>query len=462
MEMDTYDRCETKDLYPHFNSSLFNAMMMAIFYSQNSRKLLLSQKDNLEKIYKSLINAYYTGKGNIQKILSQISPDEILMKILFENDKKRRKIIEKIKELSSPIKFLIWDSLFLRKFYKYLGINCVSMAYIRDGSTNKCLLNFDDIFKWTDINEDGSFLPKIITVNSSSISTPDVIIVYHSDLYKSIENLKDISINEYKGFEMNLMDERIVFNGETYVLDSAILNNSTVGIIDDNTKKVFNSWKLSNYKVSLPCSLKTYEWDVRKDETFCFNPNECEMDLMKDIDDIGELCFNFGKGFRTLVYIRETRVSDIDLNVFKIKKDSLLYPNIQEKIDEIKTMEPSQLITAINELSPPKEIITQTETNKYSKQNLQKRYLELFLEQNSIKKPEPLNELIKPNPYLPKENDEIPEEVPPENSKLGGYNNLSREKLLDILKRNPKNRGLSSLSKDALIKIYLTNSRNRT
>jgi hypothetical protein len=279
-----------------------------------------------------------------------------------------------------------------------------------------------------------------------------------------------MSINEYNDFKMNSGDERIEFNGETYVLDSAVLNTSTVGITDDNTKKVFNSWKLSNYQVSLPCSLKTYEWDVRKDETFCFNPNECEMDLMRDIDDISELCFNFGKGLRTLVYIRETRVSDIDLNVFKKKKEILLYPNIQEKIDEIKTMEPSQLITAINELSPSKEIITPTETNKYSKQNLQKHYLELFLEQNSIKKPEPLNELIKPNPYLPKENyevpdipPEIPEEVLPlENSKLGGYNNLSREKLLDILKRNPKNRGLSSLSKDALMKIYLTNSRNRT
>ena len=468
MEMDTYDRCETKDLYPHFNSSLFNAMMMAIFYSQNSRKLLLSQKDKLEKIYKSLINAYYTGKGNIQKILSQINPDEILMKILFENDKERRKIIEKIKELSLQIKFFIWDILFLRKFYKYLGINCMSMAYIKDISNDKCLLNFDDIFNWN-IETDGSFKPTIKKeLKKYELSTPDVIIVYHSDLYKSIENLKDISINKYKDFKMNSGDERIEFNGETYVLDSAVLNNSTVGITDDNIKKVFNNWKLSNYQVSLPCSLKTYEWDVRKDETFCFNPNECEMDLMKDIDDIGELCFNFGKGFRTLVYIRENKLKEIsedEINSFKKKKEILLYPNIQEKINEIKTMEPSQLITAINELSPNDQI-TPTETNKYSKQNLQKRYLELFLEQNSIRKPEPLNELIKPNPYLPKENDEIPneipEEVPPENSKLGGYNNLSREKLLDILKRNPKNRGLSSLSKDALMKIYLTNSRNRT
>ena len=37
MEMDTYDRCETKDLYPHFNSSLFNAM---IFQDLNNNYLL--------------------------------------------------------------------------------------------------------------------------------------------------------------------------------------------------------------------------------------------------------------------------------------------------------------------------------------------------------------------------------------------------------------------------------------
>lgn len=472
--MDTYDRCETKDLYPHFNSSLFNAMMMAIFYSQNSRRLLLSQKDKLEKIYKSLINAYYTGKGNIQKILSQINPDEILMKILFETPEKQKELLKIVSKLnqsskSSPINFFIWDILFLRKFYKYLGINCMSMAYIKNSSNDKCLLNFDDIFNWN-IETDGSFKPTIKKeFKKYELSNPDVFIVYHSDLFKSIENLKDMSINEYKGFKMNSGDERIEFNGETYVLDSAVLNTSTVGITDNNIKKVFNNWKLSNYQVSLPCSLKTYDWNVKKDKTFCFNPNECEMDLMRDIDDISELCFNFGKGLRTLVYIRENKlkeVSEDEINSFKKKKEILLYPNIKEKIDEIKTMEPSQLIRAINELSPNDQI-TPTETNKYSKQNLQKRYLELFLEQKSIKKPEPLNALIKPNPYLPKEEDEVPEippEIPEEQliEKLGGYNNLSREKLLDILKRNPKNKGLSSLSKDALMKIYLNNSRNRT
>lgn len=467
MEMDTYDRCETKDLYPHFNSSLFNSIMMAIFYSQYSRRLLLSENQKLDKIYKSLLNAYYSGKGNIQKILSQISPDEILMKILFETDIERNKIIDFISKNSS-IKFFIWDILFLRKFYKFLGINCMSMAYIRD-SSNKCLLNFDDIFNW-EIKDNGSFKPDIKKnlKNTQLSSTPDVIIVYHSDLYDSIKFLKELKRNQFQGFQMNTNDEKIQFNGETYVLDSAILNSSTVGITDDNIKKVFNSWKLSNYQLSVPCSLKTYDWDVNKDETFCFNPNECEMDLMRDIDDISELCFNFGKGLRTLIYIRENKlkeVSEEQLNAFKKKKEILQYPNIQVKIDEIKKMNISQLITAINELSPTEQI-TPT-SDKYSKQNLQKRYLELFLEQNSTKLPQPLNELIKPNPYLPKEEvQEIPPEIQEENIdkslKLGGNNHLSRNDLLKILKRNPKNKGLSSLNKDALMTIYLNNLRNRT
>jgi hypothetical protein len=462
MEMDTYDRCEKNDLYPHFNSSLFNAIMMAIFYSQYSRRLLLSQEIN--NIYKSLITAYYTGKGNIQKILSKINPDEILMKILFESDKEKEKIIKDIKTFnqsnkSSPIKFFVWDTLFLRKFYKFLGINCMSMAYIRD-TKDKCLLNFDDNFSWN-INADGSFLPEIKkNIIKYELSTPDVIIVYHSDLFKSIEILKKMPTDEYKGFKMKSVDEKIEFNGETYILDSSILNTSTVGITDDNTKKVFNSWKLSNYQLSLPCSLKTYEWDVNKDETFCFNPNECEMDLYRDIEDISELCFNFGKGSRTLVYIRENKlkeVSDEKINSFKKKKEILEYPDIKEKIDEIKLMKQADLIKAINELSPNDQI-TQTD-DKYSKENLEKRYLELFLEQNSKKISKPLNELIKPNPYLPKEVD-TPENPPEQQS--GGNNHLSREQLLNILKRNPKNKGLSSLNKKALMSIYLNNLRNRT
>ncbi len=466
--MDTYDRCQQKDIYPHFNSSLFNVIMMTIFYSQNSRRLLLSQKDNIDKIYKSLVNAYYSGKGNIQKILSQINPDEILIKSLFKTDEERKKFFKE-NQIKSSIKFFIWNILFLRKLYEFMGINCMSMAYIKDGSNDKCLLNFDDIFKW-DINSDGSFKPSFLrTVNKSEISIPDVIIVYHSDLYNPIENLKDLPITINKSFRMNTNDEVINFNGETYILDSVVLNSSTVGITDDNTKKVFNSWKLSNYDVSVPCSLKNYDWDVNRDEIFCFNPNECELDLMKDIDDISELCFNFGKGLRTLIYIRENKlkeVSDDVLNAFKTKKEIFQYPNIQEIIDRIKQMKKDDLIRAINELSLPKEQITQTDTDKYSEQNLQKRYLQIFLEKNSTKLSKPLNELIKPNPYLPKEEiqeiQEIPPEIPEEELiKTGGKNNLPKKSLLNILKRNPKNKGLSSLNKDALMRIYLSNLRNR-
>jgi len=476
--MDTYERCENKDIFPHFNSSLFNTIMMAIFFSQNSRRLLLSESSKLNKIFNSLVNAYYSGKGNIQKILSQISPDEILMKILFETDKERQQILKRISSInqssktSSSINFFIWDILFLRKFYEFLGINCMSMAYIKGSSNDKCLLNFDDIFKW-DIKENGSFEPILKVPENSEVSTPDVIIVYHSDLYNPIGNLKRLSRNEFKGFRMNTNDERIDFNGETYVLDSVVLNSSTVGITDENTKKVFNSWKLNNYQLSVPCSLKTYDWDVRKDETFCFNPYECELDLMRDIDDISDLCFNFGKGLRTLIYIRENKlkeVSDELLKRFKTKKEILQYPNIQIKIEEIKQMNKDDLISAINELSP-KEQITPTDTDKYNKQNLQKRYLEIFLEKNSTKLSKPINELILPNQYLlkdiPKENIQEPPKIQEDDeikemSKTGGNYHLSRKKLLQILKRNPKNKGLSSLNKDALLNIYSNNLRNRT
>jgi len=97
---------EKGDIYPHFNSSIFNAIMMAVLFSEKSRKLLFIESRNWSsgelKIFKSLISAYYSGKGNIQKILSQINPDVFLMKMLFdENEQKETlKIIESIDGVS--------------------------------------------------------------------------------------------------------------------------------------------------------------------------------------------------------------------------------------------------------------------------------------------------------------------------------------------------------------------------
>ena len=446
---------EKGDIYPHFNSSIFNAIMMAVLFSEKSRKLLFIESRNWSsgelKIFKSLISAYYSGKGNIQKILSQINPDVFLMKMLFDENEQK----EILKKLKTPIKSLKWNNFFLINLYRALGIKCMSVAYLKDGS---CYLDFDKSLKWEMIVEMGELKPRISQSNEKPLENPDVIILYHSDLNNSIEIMKRTGIKVSSGdFRDSFGDykDEITFNRESYVLDSVLLNTSTVGLNDDG-KKVFNSWKLSDYKLSVPCSLKSFNWDVKKPERFCFNPNECELDLLEDVDDIDELCFNFGEGERTLIYIRKNKLNELDdeeLSKLKKKKEVLTYPNIREKIAEIKLMDEETLIRQINEISQKESVKM---SDRYDKKNLERMYLELFLNKNSLKLPRDLQTVFqmnsKNNEYLPKEETKKLPEIVEEDITTGG--SITKEYLLQELRKNPKNNRLSGLNKSALMTIY--------
>jgi hypothetical protein len=115
------------------------------------------------------------------------------------------------------------------------------------------------------------------------------------------------------------MKDKIRFRGSEYQLDSVVLENwnkiksghAIAGITCENNKYIYNGWTrksmdpvMANQVITrnIPCELMEYDWNVKNHSDFCLNPKECIPDT--SVIDVKDLCFNFSKGRRILVYVR--------------------------------------------------------------------------------------------------------------------------------------------------------------
>jgi hypothetical protein len=74
----------------------------------------------------------------------------------------------------------------------------------------------------------------------------------------------------------------------------------------------------------IPCELMPYNWNIKKHGDFCLSPKKCIPEVLKSVKGIKgrNLCFNFSKGKRILVYIRKDpmRETSIDMDDTTYKK----------------------------------------------------------------------------------------------------------------------------------------------
>jgi hypothetical protein len=97
----------------------------------------------------------------------------------------------------------------------------------------------------------------------------------------------------------------------------------------DNAKLI----KISD-KISIPCELMKYNWNVNKNSNFCLNPKKCISDKI----DPKDLCFSFNKGRRCTIYIKKDIKKDIlDKSVKKCPEGKVLNP-LTNKCIKIKTI----------------------------------------------------------------------------------------------------------------------------
>ena len=340
------DFCSNIAVIPQFSGTCwFNAILMAAFYSQQSRLLFKftsklwtpetitdSKKYKLLMIFKSIVFKYYKDQREAIKFYKKIKPEFVLLYLLQLNKTKNnyKKLLTRVKEKHN----LGWNIDYIVDFYQFLGIKYLDII-IADNNLYYNLRN--------DLRNGGQNTKASDDIKTTIDANPDVLfIVKYDDFEKHINN-KQKKYNPYlstnfsyeNNFSINEVNEEIMFNGYKYKLDSCLLSNhnkdagshSVVGITCLNTRYVYNGWNINTNDKGIketitnqnPCSLFKYDWNSKTTASdFCFNTNECKLSSKIKPKD---LCFSFFNGDKIYVYVKT--VSTLSRNSSKVNTENL-------------------------------------------------------------------------------------------------------------------------------------------
>jgi len=322
----------------------FNAILMAIFYSQHSRKLLYhhfeGKEDKFSRIMNDIVKHNYIKSEQSIKYFEFMKPQNILkyMDKEFYQTFKRKK------------QYGFYEELFLPFFLKSLNKNVLDIIIYNYDSTSY-YANYYSLMNTYGTPENFTIdVSRWSGIESKDIQDPEYILVHkcyleseQNNVYTNLFYDKDITPPEIKQ-KLNLknygiditglkdLNNEIFYNGNKYVLDSALLSNyngeetdighAIAGITCKNNRYVYNGWiRTTNDPVMpknndrlLPCELMKFDWDVKKNEKFCLNREICKLDKITQPED---LCFSFNKlGKSTLIYVKDTSsIKSVDTNL---------------------------------------------------------------------------------------------------------------------------------------------------
>jgi len=347
--MDTKDFCSEISVIPQYGATCwFNAILIISFYSQMMRNLMKNKvaktwkkNDNLFNFLKLVINnSYNTKDKKILSLFNKIKPTLLILKILNKFDLKALDFLKKRNTIGFTHDYVYF-------FLKYCNVNVLNITYIDDDT---CLLNFyDNIYKIyiNDYNlnneiEDEKETNKIID------KIPDVLVLYHNELtnYKLyydefLENGGNIDKYNYDNYDIkkeelenikNYKDNINLF-GNSYKLDGVLISSSDnehiiSGIHCNNNKYVYNGWNIPNTNLkSSVCPLFKHDWNLNDNTSFCLNSQECKMDFIEK----EEMCFNFSKNNRVLIYVK---CEEIESNELSLSKSNYSISNKEEIIKD--------------------------------------------------------------------------------------------------------------------------------
>jgi hypothetical protein len=285
---------------------------------------------NLFKFLKTVLKKNYKTNEESMKLVNKIKPDMLLLTILFKYD---FYMINKRK--------IEWNIIYISQLLKFLNVKILDITYFNDETLlfnygkilNNYLLyqefqkNILNVFKNTNLIIPGEF-EEILEIKKIIDEKPDVLVVYHKDINNTIKNSYDFynsrkelevfNFFKYKEYlakifpnifneinDIKELKEQFYFNGNLYKLDSVLLDNynggkySIAGIHCNNEKYVYNGWY--NNK----CKLIKYDWNLKKNNEFCFNNKKCKMEEVNILKRWISYCFSFNKGDRVLIYVKD-------------------------------------------------------------------------------------------------------------------------------------------------------------
>jgi len=383
----------------------FNSILMAILYSDRSRKLLLEKSKKWNKrivLFKTinyiLHNKYLrTSKvSDDYKYFDKIRPEYLLDKLYKYN---KKKFVFDLKKHKGGYK----SEMYIRKVYKLLGVNVLYLDIVDDDLYYSLFNNITNIH----IKKGDNVTFKIKFVKEQTVKekfeSPDVIIITNYDRNSINKNrypqhYKVDRKSKLYNKAINLEDEIVSDNGIKYMQDSILLNNwnkgennvgghSIAGITCRGNRYVYNGWtrttldpNIKNYdaddknvweevlnkegklfyynnvlkesrwtppdnvkiiklkdKISIPCELMKYNWNISNTNEFCLNPKKCTLDKINPKD----LCFSFSKGRRCVIYVTKN-----------IKTQKKLIHNISKKSSKVKSDKPAKVCPEGKVLNP--------------------------------------------------------------------------------------------------------------
>jgi len=310
-----------KQTDPHYWT---NSILMAILYSEESRKLLLEKSNtwDVEKDKTLYENFKYVLKNKKMRDNDYTYLEDInnnLYKKLIFSDKK--KIILNINNQNA----VILPSMYIRYIYNTLDVN---VLYLDKNGDKLYYSLYNDIH--ISLNDEIIIQNKNLDGIEQILNDHDVIIINTAHittdkLYPKHYDLSDNRFKKYDSFFKNIikLNEDIAFNDKIYVQDSVILNNldekyglsgvlSIAGIKCDGEKYVYNGILRSKndegddssiFKKNkeIKCELIKYEWDL-------ISENNGAADIISKNNSCENIVYSFSKGNRYIIYVKKEQI----------------------------------------------------------------------------------------------------------------------------------------------------------
>jgi len=301
----------------------FNAILMAIFYSEGMRTLLIPRikkwiaLDNPKKIIKDIVLKHYVNvTPEHVKFFEKFKP-EILLKELYKSN-------PDIFNFDPEKGEGYFAGRYFPKLLKYLDITDISLLDAIKSSTGKGYYNIyysqANIIKETKNPMKKSFgKPSGEKKTSKYLSkTPEVLIIMTK---------KDSDIQFYPNHyfkEKKRFSPEITYNNVVYVADSLLLANfnqnqckmghEIAGVTCNKKRYMYNGWTsqtidagiTGELKQKIPCSLMPHDWLDYTKNGFCIDRKKCDLYYHNNEKiKMTQLCFSYIQGSRIYTYIRK-------------------------------------------------------------------------------------------------------------------------------------------------------------
>ena len=334
--MSAKDHCDTVLTIPQFTGTCwFNALLMAMFYSDGMRAFLKNHlkksemfkrnKELYEIMYDILFNRYRKIGNNDENFFYQMKPENILSmlhnlntdKFYFDPSVSSGHLGEyyfvRLFEYFGLKNNVLYVNRYDRRFV-YAALN-EAPHIIKDPKTNQMYWGYESLPE-KDMNE----------IHKRNV---DIIVVTH--LLDRFSHAKNVVFQlPRKQTDKNPIKEYLEYNGHTYKLDSLLLANfntytckkshQIAGITCENKRFLYNGWirhtrdpardNETYFSKDAPCELMRYDWMKNKND-FCLNTSTCGIKKVKGIQQ-NEMCFNtFVSTSSTYIYVKTDTIPSV-------------------------------------------------------------------------------------------------------------------------------------------------------